>query len=228
MAIARNQNNTKVGTRPSAGREELLSSNISKAGISRNNTAKQSYTSIRYGNDHGSISFGHVHKQGDVIADVLIQASDARHGIVLDKDGPREKCTQITAPNRISIECGEDKTESEDTLFIHSWHGNICIVASDGKLRLQGTDIEMIAVGEGGSKGNIRMKATGGSIELDAKKVLLNSSSLCKIASSGKVELAANSCLSMYGSIIQGVTDACALKDSKVGGRNFQVNQIKV
>jgi hypothetical protein len=26
----------------------------------------------------------------------------------------------------------------------------------------------------------------------------------------------------MYGSIIQGVTDACAKKDSKVGGQNFQ------
>ena len=29
-------------------------------------TVKQNYTAITYGNDHGSISFGHIHKPGDV------------------------------------------------------------------------------------------------------------------------------------------------------------------
>jgi len=190
-----------------------------------NTTSKQNYTEISYGNDHGSINFGYVSKQGDVTADVQLQASDGRHQITLDKDGPRKGCTSITSPGNFQIQCGLDKNEAEDTLFINAVNGNVCIIASNGKLRLQGTDIELVAIGEGGSKGNIRMNAKGGSIEMDAKKVLINASSFCKIASSGKVEVAANSCLSMYGSIIRGVTDACAVKDSKVGGRRFQVSQ---
>ena len=100
----------------------------------------------------------------------MIQASDSRQSIILDKDGPRKGCTQIISPGRISIESGVDKEEAEDTLFIHSWNGNIDIVASNGKLRLQGTDIELTAIGEGGSKGNVRIKASE-NIELDAKKV---------------------------------------------------------
>lgn len=216
MATAQNTNNTKLGTPPKAGREELLQSNISK-----NNTAKQNYTGLRYGNDHGSISFGHIHKQGDVTADVMIQASDSRQSIVLDKDGPRKGCTQITAPRRISIESGQDSKEAEDTLFIHSWNGNIDIVASNGKLRLQGTDIELVAVGEGGSKGNVRIDATE-SIKFESKKFLVNATSMYKLATPGTADIVANSAMKIYAPIIRGVTDAVAKKDSKVGGRAIQ------
>ena len=86
---------------------------------SGNTTSKKTYTANCIGsNDHGSVTLGHLHKPGDVIADVLIQASDGRHSIVLDKDGPRKACTQITAPGRISIMSGEDREEAEDTLMI--------------------------------------------------------------------------------------------------------------
>ena len=221
MATAQNTNNTKLGTPPQAGREELAAGNVSG-----NNTAKQNYTAVRYGNDHGSINFGHIHKQGDVTADVMIQGSDSRQSIVLDKDGPRKGCTQITAPGRISIESGTDKEEAEDTLFIHSWNGNIVINASNGKLRLQGTDIELIAVGEGGSKGNIRLKASE-SIELDSKKISINAKSSYKLATSGSAEIAANGGMSLYASVIRGVSDAVATKDSKVGGKVIQANNNK-
>lgn len=216
MATAQNTNNTKLGTPPKAGREELLASNVSK-----NNTAKQNYTGLRYGNDHGSMSFGHIHKQGDVTADVMIQASDSRQSIILDKDGPRKGCTQITAPARISIESGQDSKEAEDTLFIHSWNGNISIVASNGKLRLQGTDIELVAIGEGGSKGNIRLTASE-NIDLKGNKIQIDAKSLYKLATPGTAEIVANSAMKMYAPMIRGVTDAVAKKDSKVGGRAIQ------
>ena len=216
MATAKNSNNTKLGSKPKAGREELLADNIS-----RNNTAKQNYTALTYGNDHGSLQFGYIHKQGDVTADVMLRASDARHSIALDKDGPRKGSTQITAPGRISIEAGVDKSEAEDTLFIHSWNGNITIVASNGKLRLQGTDVEIIAVGEGGSKGNVRINASE-NLELDGKKVFLTAKSLYKLATPGTAEIVANSVMKMYAPLIRGVSDAVAGRDSKVGGRLIQ------
>lgn len=221
MATAQNSNNTKLGSPPKAGREELLADNISK-----NNTAKQNYTAIRYGNDHGSISFGHIHKQGDVTADVMIQASDSRQSIILDKDGPRKGCTQIISPGRISIESGIDKEEAEDTLFIHSWNGNIDIVASNGKLRLQGTDVEIVAVGEGGSKGNIQIDASQ-NIKLEATEIQLNARNFYKLATSGTAEIAANGNLSIYASLIRGVSDAVSNKDSKVGGRTIQKKNTK-
>ena len=185
-------------------------------------TAKKNYTAIRQGNDHGSVSFGHVSADGAVTSDVLLQASDGRHSVVLDKDGVRKGSTQITAPGRIAIQSGEDRVEAEDTLFINAVNGNINIIASNGKIRLQGTDIELIAVGEGGTKGNIRLKANE-NITLDAdSKVLINASLMYKLASAGKAEIVANSCMTIYSSIIRGVTDGCANVNSKVGGQEFQ------
>jgi uncharacterized protein (DUF2345 family) len=189
--------------------------------------AKKNYTAIRLGNDHGSITFGHIAADASVTSDVMLQASDGRHSIILDKDGPRKGCTQITAPGRISIQSGEDKEESEDTLFINAVNGNIDIIASNGKIRLQGTDIELIAVGEGGSKGNVRIKANE-NIELDAdNKVLINAKAMYKLATAGKAEIVANSCMTMYASVIRGVSDAVANQDSKCGGRDFWKKQNK-
>ena len=195
---------------------------------SGNTTAKKTYTTNCIGsNDHGSVTLGHLHKDGAVIADVLIQASDGRHSIVLDKDGPRKGCTQITAPGRISIMSGEDRGEAEDTLMIFAKNGNIDIIARNGKIRMQATDIEMVAVGEGGSKGNITMNA-GENIKMDAKKILANAKTFLKLASPGNVEMAANSGMKIYASMIREITDACAVKDSKVGGQDFQSKESSI
>ena len=188
-------------------------------------TAKQNYTGTRFGNDHGSISFGHIASDGAVTSDVQIQASDGRHSIILDKDGQRVGCTQITAPGRISIQSGEDRQEAEDTLFINAWNGNINIIASNGKIRMQGTDIELIAFGEKGSKGNIIMEASE-NIKLDAdNKVLINAGAMYKLATPGVAQICANSAMTIYSAVIRGVSDGCSVKDSKVGGQDFQRKQ---
>jgi len=190
-------------------------------------TAKKNYTATRQGNDHGSISFGHVASDGAVTSDIQLQASDGRHSIILDKDGARKGCTQITAPGRISIQSGEDRQEAEDTLFINAWNGNIDIIASNGKIRLQGTDIELIAFGEKGSKGNIRMEASE-NIQLDAdNKVLINAGAMYKLATPGIAEICADSAMTIYSDCIRGVTAGCSVKDSKNGGQKFYKKQKK-
>ena len=190
-------------------------------------TAKKNYTGTRFGNDHGSISFGHIASDAAVTSDVQIQASDGRHGILLDKDGQRVGCTQITAPGRISIQSGEDKQEAEETLFINAVNGNIAIIASNGKIRLQGTDIELIAVGEGGSKGNIILDASE-NIKLDAdNKVIIDAGAMYKLATAGEAQICANSAMTIYSSVIRGVSDGCSVKDSKVSGQDFQRKQNK-
>ena len=182
-------------------------------------TAKKNYTATRQGNDHGSISFGHVASDGAVTSDIQLQASDGRHSIILDKDGARKGCTQITAPGRISIQSGEDKQEAEDTLFINALNGNICIIASNGKIRLQGTDIELIAVGEGGSKGNIRLTASE-NVDIKAdNKIVIDAKAMYKLATPGTAEIVANSAMTIYSAVIRGVSDGVANRDSKVGNK---------
>jgi len=63
------------------------------------NNIKKNFTATTYGNDHGTISFGKVHKRGDVTSDVMLQASDGRHFVSLDNDGQRKvgllQCVQV-------------------------------------------------------------------------------------------------------------------------------------
>ena len=86
---------------------------------------------------------------------------------------------------------------------------------------MQATDIELVAVGEGGAKGNIKMNATE-SIVTESKKFLVTAKSFYRIASPQTGEMVANGVLKLYGSIIRGVSDAVAVKDSKVAGQRFQ------
>ncbi len=187
----------------------------------RGGSAKQNYTAIRYGNNQGSIAFGQIHKQGDVTSSVMLETPDGEHQLSLDLDGERTGWTCSTSPGNFQVECGSANQEAEDSLVLNAKNGNIIIMATNGKIRLQGTDIELVAVGEGGAKGNIKMNATE-SIVTDSKKLLMTAKSFYRIASPQTGEVVANGVLKLYSSIIRGVTDAVAVKDSKVAGQRFQ------
>jgi phosphoribosylformylglycinamidine (FGAM) synthase-like enzyme len=176
---------------------------IPRANPSKNptDTAKTNYDAVRYGNNHGSISFGHIHKEGDV--------------------------TSSVAPGNFQVECGSANEQSQDSLILNAKNGNIVIVATNGKIRMEADDIEFVARGSDGSQGNIKMTATE-NFYLDAKKVLINAKSFIKIASPGTCEICAHSVLKIYGSMIRGLSDACGKKDSKVGGKRFQQECVKV
>ena len=177
-------------------------------------TAKNNYTAIRYGNDHGSLNCGHVHKPGDVTAGILLQAKDGRHSFFMDNDGQRKGWTSTVSPGNYQVTCGEDNEEAQDSMFLHATNGNIVVLATNGKLRLQASDIELVAIGEGGSKGNIKMTATE-NVSIDCKKFQFNAKNYYKLCTSGKADVIANGVLNMYGSIVKAVSDGCSLKDSK-------------
>jgi len=191
------------------------------------NNLKQNFTAIKYGNDHGSIAFGKIHKKADVTSDIMLAASDGEHFMSMDKDGQRTGWTTVMSPGNFQVECGSNREENDDACMINAKNGNIDIIATNGKIRLQATDIELVAVGGSVDKGNIRVSATE-NFSVDAKKVLLSSKVNTKIASAGITEVVGNSCLKIYGSVIRGVSDACAVKDTKVGGQRYQQQQNQV
>ena len=187
---------------------------------SEGNNLKKTYTTVKYCNDHGSITFGHIHKEADVISDVMLRGSDGEHFFSMDKDCERNGWTTSMSPGNFQVECGSNRKKDDDTCMINAKNGNIDIIATNGKIRMQANSIELVAVGDN-SEGNIVLEATE-TISLDSSKIVMNSKIKTKMVSSGVTEIIANSTLKIYGSIIRGVTDAVALKDSKVGGQRFQ------
>lgn len=192
---------------------------VTKVGSDKG-TTKKNYTAIRYGNDHGDITFGRISKQGDVTSDVSLQASEGTHYVTLDKDGPREGWTTIAAPANVQIDCGRTNEKKQDTFMLFAENGNIVIKADNGKIRFEANDIEFTVKGDDGSEGNFTVNASE-SIILKSKKIQATAINFIKLASPGKIELAANETLKLYGGVIRGVTDACSVRDSKLGGRKY-------
>ena len=188
-------------------------------------TAKKSYTTQTWGNDHGAITLGKIDYLGSVTSAFAVEAKDGRHQFSLDNDGIRKGWTCSTSPGNFQVECGSDNVEAEDSLCLEAKNGNIIIKAHNGKIRLQANDIELIAASDKTEKGNIVCSATESFMIHETKKVLINASIMYKISTSGIGQVTANSVLKIYGSIIRGVTDACAVKDSKVGGKRYVEEQ---
>ena len=198
-----------------------LNQNKDPKGADGGGTAHSNYTAQRIGNDHGNVKLGHVHKDAGTTSGVLLETSDALHHITLERAGERKGHTISVSPGDTVIEAGEKNTVDQTTIFINAINGDICLIASNGKIRMQADDIEMIANGGNGNNGNIRLRAVE-NIETKSKKLLMDASNFYKLVTPGYAELCANSGMIIYSSLIRGVTDAVALKDSKVGGQKIQ------
>tara|TARA_R100000008_G_scaffold83256_1_gene68456 strand:- start:558 stop:1181 length:624 start_codon:yes stop_codon:yes gene_type:complete len=197
------------------------SANSPTATTRKGKQAKQNYIAQRIGNNKGSISFGTIHKEADVTSGVMLNTPDGHHQMYMDIDGPRKGWTTFTGPGKFQVECGRALEESQSAMMFNAKNGDIHIVATNGKIRMQATDIELIAVGEGGSKGNIRLQATE-NISSKSKKFLVDAKTSYKIVTAGTGTIIANSILKCYGSIFAISDDSCALKDSKVGSQKIQ------
>ena len=204
-----------------------LNQNKDPKGADGGGTGHSNYTAQRIGNDHGNIKFGHIHKDAGTTSGVLLETTDSLHHITLDKAGQRKGHIISVSPGDTVIEAGEKNTVDQTTIVINAVNGDISLIASNGKIRMQADDIEMIANGGGGNKGNIVMRAVE-NIKTDSKKFLVNATNFYKIVTPGYAEICANSGMILYASLIRGVTDAVAVKDSKVGGQKIQRENNKV
>ena len=183
-------------------------------------TAKQNYTAQTIGkNEKGSVWIGPIHKQGDVTSAVVLRnEQDRTHQLCLDIDGERPGSTTSTSPGRLQMTCGDNMKEPEDACIIEARNGNIIIKASNGKIRMEATDIEIVTKGDGETKGHLKLNIDE-TIEVECKKLVTSSSVLTKLCSAGDFEQAANGVLSTYASLINSITDAVFGKPSKFGGQ---------
>ena len=204
-----------------------LNQNKDPKGADGGGTGHSNYTAQRIGNDHGNVKLGHVHKDAGTTSGVLLETTDALHHLTLEKAGERKGHTISVSPGDTVIEAGDKNTVDQTTIFINAVNGDICLIASNGKIRMQADDIDLIANGGGGNKGNISLIAVE-NIKTDSKKFLVNATNFYKIVTPGYAEICANSGMTLYASLIRGVTDAVAVKDSKVGGQKIQRENSKV
>ena len=129
---SQNKVNDRLNYNADANRDGVISEEEARSFRDQANptdTAKNNYTGIRYGNDHGSCSFGHIHKPGDVTAGVMLQAKDGRHGFFMDNDGQRKGWSTLGTgeKRKWGTELWEDKGNAKPERYddkVSRWEGD--------------------------------------------------------------------------------------------------------
>ena len=91
---AQNTDNNRTPSRDSLLPSNQPDRNLSPLEAGQSNkydTAKINYTAIGWGNDHGSVTMGQIHKNSDVTSAVMLNTKDGLHQFSLDNDGQKKK-----------------------------------------------------------------------------------------------------------------------------------------
>jgi len=170
------------------------------------------------GTQNGVLKFGALSPTGDVTASVSITGLDGRHFISLDEDGKRKGWTTMNAPGALQINAGEDLLQisenpsggrenkvEQNCIFMNAENGDIVIKARNGKIRLEGLDIEMVATGNS-PEGQFWVKANE-NIKMDSKNITIDGTLSVNLVSTGVVHVR-SSLMQITSGFVNGITAA--------------------
>ena len=186
------------------------------------NAEKSNFWAQEIGTQNGVIKFGALSPDGDVTASVQIVGVDGRHFITMEEDGARRYWTTMNAPGAFQINAGEDlavnnpdaegrkNKVNQNAIFINAENGDVTIRARNGKLRLEGLDIEMVATGNA-PEGVLWARANE-TLKLDSKNITVDGKQSVKIVSTGLLVLTGLIGTQILSPLVNGVTAASAKK----------------
>ena len=183
---------------------------------------KCNYWAQEIGTQNGVIKFGALSPTGDVTASVQIVGVDGRHFISMDEDGKRKGWTTMNAPGAFQINAGEDllvinpdaegrknKVE-QNCIFMNAENGDVTIRARNGKIRLEGLDIELVA--SGNSPEGVCWVRANETIKLDSKNVTIDGKQSFKLLSTGLLTIGGLLGTTILSPLVTGVTAASMSK----------------
>ena len=184
---------------------------------------KCNYWAQEIGTQNGVIKFGALSPQGDVTCSVQIVGLDGRHFINMDEDGKRKGWTTVNAPGAFQINAGEDLIQinegggegrknkvEQNGIFINAENGDVTIRARNGKLRLEGLDIEMVATGNS-PEGVCWVKANE-TLKLDGKNITIDGKQSYKLISTGLLTIGGLLGTQIISPLVTGITAASMTK----------------
>ena len=155
---------------------------------------------------NGAITFGKISPKGDVTSSVHIQALDGRHFMCFDEDGPRIGYTLLSSPGSTFIHSGEDLKKEQEAIMILSKNGDIHLKATNGKIKLEALDIELVA--NGNSPHGVIWANAYETLKLDSKNVTIDGKQSCKVMTSGLLTMRGSLGTQMLSPLIEGISRA--------------------
>ena len=186
------------------------------------------YHPYRLGNEHGEIRFGHIIKEKQFGYLVRTGEDGGRHYIRMRTNGDGKQgqkgSTNFHSPGAHTINCGQDirgaksadggKRVNPRAYNLLAQNGDVSIAAPNGTIRLSAQNIELIATGNDGRNGVIKINANE-KIRIEAPDVECTSSVCTKIVSANQVNVIGEGIMNCYGGLIDFCDGATSLLGSK-------------
>ena len=137
---------------------------------------------------------------------VAIEARDGRHFMCFDEDGQRTGYTLLSAPGSTFIQSGDDLEQQQEAIMILAKNGDIHLKATNGKIKLEALDIELIANGNA-PQGVIWANAYE-TLKLDSKNVTIDGKQSSKVMTSGLMTIRGGLSTQLLSPLIEGVSRA--------------------
>ena len=183
---------------------------------------KETFEAIHYGNRFGNLAFGSLNLAGnggleaDVITGVHLQAFHSLHYMHMENDGPRKGWTMMRSPKVWEVMCADEVNPEEIGAYIHVKNGDLVLKAENGRVRIEGLDIDFRADGYNEKTGYINIESNN-TVSVKTGMFKVTSQNGINLFSPQAVNIATNTALSLTSNFISGFTSASNL----FGGKAF-------
>jgi hypothetical protein len=164
---------------------------------------------------NGALSFGSLSPKKDVRSCVKLRGLDGRHFLTMDEDGVREGWTTLNSPGATQFNTGEDLKKGQNAFFVNAENGDVIIRARNGKVRIEGLDVEISATGNN-PEGTFWVKAND-AVKIDAKNITLDAKQGLKLLTTGLLTLDGKLGMQILSPIVKGAS--CATDPAKKPGK---------
>ena len=173
-------------------------------------TQKRNFWTQVWSSMNGAITFGGLSPFKDVTSSVELKGMDGRHFFAFEEDGIRKNYTSMNTPGATIMHTGEDLKKEEEAFVILAENGDIQLKAANGKIRIEGLDIEFVATGNA-PEGVFWAKANE-TLKLDSKNVTIDGKQSTKIISTGLITIAGGLSTQIFTPFLEGVSAATVKK----------------
>ena len=187
---------------------------------------RKNYHTLRYGNADGDISFGHIHEDNNLSAVMLRSGQEELHYITLDSTGEdhRKDGTICRSLGSFQVKAGDRVGKGKPGVYIDAVSGDLVLRAPNGRVRIEGINIDLIASGPNGKNGVIRLESNE-KVLIKTKIFDANASVSAKIFSDGTVNVIGKTICDIYGGLVDIADGFTEVKGSKGGSTNEDKNR---
>jgi hypothetical protein len=186
----------------------------------------KNYEAIRYGTKDGEIKFGHIHQDNTLSAAMIRSGSESLHYITLDAAGEdfRKNGTICRSKGAFQVKAGDAVKDGNPGVYIDAVNGDLVLRAPNGRVRIEGINVDIKAEGSDGKNGVITIEGNE-KVLISAPIININSETSTRIFSENTVEMIGNAICNIYGGFVDIADGATTRKGSKGGSSNEDNNR---